>query len=203
MSVERLIDTMTEWAQQNICNLIKLKQPPVDENAPVDEGYKYTLVNPVAFPMYLPTPEKNPPNFHSPYPALCVRFAEGQDDTAKNQGGVDLQFCFCAWNPGQHGQDKLSMNPDGSWNKQTAVKYFQRNADGWRDLWQFVDIALRALESAVIIGDYTIDRATPIKYGPLTEQESIPDFYPYWFAVVSFRVAYTLQRNIPSANDFL
>ncbi len=203
MSVEKLIDTMTEWAQANICDHIKLKQPPANENAPVDEGYKYTLVNPVAFPMYVPTPEKLPPNVHSPFPSLCVRFVEGEDAAARGEGAVDVQFCFSAWNPGLHGQDTYTKSADGTWSRNDAVRSFQRNAEGWRDLWQFVDIALRAIESENIIGCYTIDRATPIKFGPLTEQESIPDFYPFWFAVLSFRVTYPLMRNIPDVQEML
>jgi hypothetical protein len=59
------------------------------------------------------------------------------------------------------------------------------------------------VESATHIGEYTIDRATPVKFGPLTEQESIPDFYPLWFAWVSFRVTYPLRRNIKEIQNLL
>ncbi len=206
MSVVHLIDTMTEWARQNVCAHILLKQPPDDMNAPEDAGYKHALVNPAAFAMYVPTSEKLPPNIHAPFPSLCVRFMTGQDEPTGNEGFVDLQFVFSAWDPGTHGKDIL--NPTGpktfkQWSGADAEAYFQRNGDGWRDAWNFVDIALRAVESITHVGEYTIDRATPIKFGPLTEQESIPDFYPYWFAWISFRVKYPLRRNIEDFQNLL
>lgn len=206
MSVVCVIDTVTEWARVNICDKILLKQPPVDLEAAEDGAYEYTRVHPVAFPMYMPTAEKNPPNFHSPYPSLCVRFMQGQDDAAAGKGAVDLQLCFSAWNPGVHGKDILVPTGDGAfkvWSEGEAEAFFQRSADGWRDAWNFADIALRAVESVTNIGGYAIDMATPIKFGPLTEQESIPDFYPYWYAWISFRVTYPLLRNNSHLKNFL
>lgn len=207
MSVVHLIDTLTEWAQANVCAHIKLKQPPADQEAATGEGYEYTLVNPTAFPMYIPTSEKLPPNIHSPYPALCVRFANGQDMPAQSEGFLDVQFCFATWNTGIHGKDILVPTEKAGefkqWSGEEAEAYFRRSADGWRDAWNFVDIALRAIESTTHIGEYTIDRAQPVKFGPLTEQESIPDLYPTWFAWVNFRVNYPLWRNIQDIEQFL
>lgn len=206
MSVVHILDTITEWAKVNICDHILLKQPPADLDAAEDGAYEYARVHPVAFPMYLPTAEKNPPNFHSPYPALCVRFAQGQDEAARGSGFVDVQFVFCAWNPGIHGEDVLiptGGNAFRVWTGEEADAFFQKAGGGWRDAWNFADIALRAVESVTNIGGYAIDRATPIKFGPLTEQEAIPDYYPHWYAWISFRVNYPLLRNISSANKFL
>lgn len=64
------------------------------------------------------------------------------------------------------------------WTGPEAEEYFDRNGDGWRDAWNFVDIALREIESRTNIAGYEIDRSTPVKFGPLTEQEAIPDFTP-------------------------
>lgn len=206
MSIVHLIDTIAEWAQVNICDHVKLKRPPKDLNAADDEGLDYQLLAPAVFPMYVPTSEKLPPNIHAPIPALCVNFATGQDDLAGGDGFVDIQFSFSCWDPGTHGKDVFNPNSDGSYDNMTAEeakRYFQRNAEGWRDAWNFVDTALRAVESVTHIGGYVIDRVTPIRYGPLAEQESIPDFYPYWFTWLSFRVNYPLVRNIPDIQNFL
>jgi hypothetical protein len=43
----------------------------------------------------------------------------------------------------------------------------------------------------------------PVKYGPLTEQEAIPDFYPFWFTWVTFQLIYPLQRNDENIQQFL
>ena len=201
MSVVHVIDTLTEWARQNICEQIKLKVPP-ENTAPDDSGYAYNLAPPAAFAMYVPTSDKLPPGSHPPFPSLCVRFVTGQDVPADGRGSIEVQFCFSAWDPGTHGEDKLSPNGDGTYSKGDGGT-FERNGDGWRDAWNFVDIALRAVESVTNIGGYTIDRAKPVKFGPLTEQEAIPDFYPMWFAWLSFTVNYPLRRNIQELQNFL
>lgn len=206
MSTVRIVDTVTEWSQMNICDQIQLKQPPMDENAPDDSGYDYKLVTPAAFPMYVPSTEKLPPNVHSPFPSLCVRLLNGDRSMASGGGGVNIQLCFSAWNPGTHGRDNFVANADGSYSRVSeaeAKKQFKRTGEGWRDVWNFVDIALRALENTTEIGGYLIDPNTPIEFGPLTEQESIPDFYPFWFAWVSFRIVHPLKRNVQDFKNFL
>ena len=194
MSVVHVIDTLTEWARQNICEQINLKVPP-ENTAPDDSGYSYNLATPAAFAMYVPTSDKLPPGSHPPFPSLCVRFVTGQDVPADGGGSVEVQFCFSAWDPGTHGEDEFLPNGDGTYRRGKGGAFW-RNGDGWRDAWNFVDIALREVESVTNIGGYTIDRAKPVKFGPLTEQEAIPDFYPMWFAWLSFTVNYPLRRNI-------
>lgn len=194
MSVVHVIDTLAEWAKQNICDKVLLKMPPANTD-PVDGEYDYELVKPSVFPMYVPTSEKLPPNIHSPFPSLCVRFMKGADEINKNSGYVDVQFCFSAWDPGTHGKDVVHPNGDGTYSRKLDSSEYERNGNGWRDVWNFVDTALRAVESVTSIGGYTIDRETLVEYGPLTEQEAIPDFYPFWFAWISFRINYPLRRN--------
>ena len=201
MSVVHMLDTLTEWARQNICEYVKLKVPP-DNEEPNDDGYAYKLATPSAFAMYVPTSDKVPPGVHAPFPSLCVRFATGQDMLAVGRGSVEVQFYLSAWDPGTHGEDELSPNGDGTYRRGNGGK-FERNGDGWRDAWNFVDIALRAVESTTNIGEYTISRESPVKFGPLTEQEAIPDFYPFWFAWISFTVSYPLRRNIEEIQDLL
>ncbi|MBP1580801.1 MAG: hypothetical protein J6A26_00190 [Oscillospiraceae bacterium] len=206
MSIVHLIDTLTDWAKTNICSQIKLKVPPSNEAA-VDAGYEYKLVTPAAFSMYIPTSDKLPPSIFSPFPSLCVGFVNGEDTPATGRGAVDVQLMFSTWDPGLHGEDWLIPTKYKEWKQwsgEDAENYFQRSGDGWRDAWNFVDIALRKLESTTNINGFVIDRASPIKFGPLNEQEAIPDLYATWFAWVSFRVTYPLtQRNIENIQDLL
>lgn len=202
MSAAHVIDTLTEWARNNICEFVKLKLAPENDEA-VDSGYVYELVTPSVFPMYVPTAEKLPPDIHSPFPSLCVRFVKGSDNLSSSQGYLDVQFCFSAWNPGLHGQDVFYPKGNNTFAKHPERTEYSRNGDGWRDVWNFVDVALRAIESVTAIGEYTIDRETPIEFGPLAEQESIPDYYPLWFAWLSFRVNYPLRRNIQDFQKYL
>lgn len=185
MSAVYMIDTITEWMRKNVCPFVRLKVPPSNEDA-IDSGYEYETANPVAFPMYVPTSEKLPPRVRSPFPSVCVGFSEGSDNMAGREGHLMVQLSFAAWNPGTHGKDQ-----------------FTRDGDGWRDVWNFVDTALRALESTSNIGGYAIDQTTPIKYGPLVENEAIPNLYPFWFAWISFRINYPLLRNNDKYQKFL
>ena len=195
MFVVNVIDTIAEWAKHNICENVTLKLPPKNLEAH-DDGYSYETVTPPVFPMYVPTSEKLPPSIPSPVPSLCVRFIKGADDMSGGKGYLDVQFCFSAWNPGTHAQDLIGFDGATSTGKQDQRNAkFERNGDGWRDVWNFVDTARRALESVTNIEGYTIDMQTPVEFGPLTEQESIPDFYPFWFAWLSFRVTFPLRRN--------
>ena len=208
MTVVRIIDTITEWVRDTICPQIKLKVPPDSETDATDQGYEYQLVNPAAFSMYVPTKEKLPPDIPSPFPSVCVRFMEGADDLGRYEGNIGIQLCFSAWDPGTHSKDILIPNPDNGlefrqWTGEEAEAYFKRNGDGWRDVWNMVDIALRELESVTNIGGLVIDRSTAVKFGPLTEQEAIADFYPFWFAWLSFSVQYPVTRNIRDVEEFL
>ena len=205
MSIVKILDDVTNWAHENICKEIELKMPPRNSD-PNDYAYEYRTVHPVAFTMYVPTEDKLPKHIPTPFPSLCVRFVTGEDDLAKMQGALGIQFLLSAWNPGTYGPDKLAMqNGDPfRWGTDTGnEKSFERNGDGWRDIWNFTDIAVKAIESTTNIAGYEIDRSVPVKFGPLTEQEAVPDYYPFWFTWVSFQLNYPLLRNIENTHEFL
>lgn len=208
MTIANILDRVTGWVEKTICPQILLKVPPADENAATDAGYQYQRVNPAAFPMYVPTKEKLPPGILSPIPSICVRFTDGADDIGKWRGGVNIQLCFSAWNPGVHGEDVVLPNPENAmepkrWTAPEAAEYFRRSGDGWRDVWNMVDVALREIESVTNIDGLVIDRGVPVKFGPLTEQEAIPDYYPFWFAWVSFTLNYPISRDVAGVSEFL
>lgn len=205
MSIVKILDDVTAWARQNICSKIELKVPPKDAE-PNDNAYEYKTANPVAFTMYVPTEDKLPKNIPTAFPSLCVRFLEGADDLSNMTGTIGIQFLLSVWNPGTYGADLLSVNRDNPFRwvvHPNAGDTFERNGDGWRDVWNFADLAIQAVESVTNISGYEIDRSIPVKYGPLTEQEAIPDFYPFWFTWVTFQLKYPLRRNIKDVQEFL
>lgn len=205
MSIVKILDDVTEWARQNICSKIELKVPPANGNAN-DYDYDYKQSSPVAFTMYVPTEDKLPKNILSAFPSLCVRFLEGETDLSKKKGTIGIQLLLSAWNPGTHGVDMITVQQDGSFNlvKGPAVdKQFERNGNGWRDIWNFTDIAVRAVESVTHISGYAIDKSIPVKFGPLTEQDAVPDYYPFWFSWVTFQLTYPLMRNTEEIQEFL
>lgn len=196
-----VIDTLTEWARKHICKEIQLKVPP-DNTAPMDAWYSYTLANPEAVPMYLPPSDKLPAGIRFATPSLCVRFLKAGDSMAKDEGYVDVQFLFSVWNPGDHGEDLYFPKEDGSYTKQDNPS-FVKGSSGWRDVWNFVDIARRALESVTSLDGLVLDKSTDIEYGPIAEQEAIVDAYPYWYSWLSFRVTYPLMRNNEELETYL
>lgn len=205
MSVVSILDDVKEWIEENVCSKILLKVPP-DDQEPNDQDYDHTLATPVAFTFYMPTKDKLPPPIRSAYPSVCVRFMEGSDNMAASNGSIGIQLCFSAWNPGIHGTDVLEPQEDGTyrrWTEPEARTFFQRYGEGWRDVWNFVDIALRAVESTTVINGHEIDTTAPVRFGPMAEQEAIPDYYPFWYAWVSFQLKYPLIRNNEEFKKYL
>lgn len=208
MAITNILDRVTKWVTDNICPEIFLKVPPDSEIDATDADYQYQRVNPVAFTMYVPTKEKLAPGIISPFPSVCVRFIEGADDIGDWKGSVGIQLCFSAWNPGVHGKDVLLPNPENGlkpcrWTGEEADAYFRRCGGGWRDVWNMTDIALRHIESVTNIDGLVIDRSVPVKFGPITEQEAIPDYYPFWFSWVSFTLQYPVLRHVEGSERFL
>lgn len=196
-----VIDTLTKWAKKNICNQIRLKVPPENDEV-MDAGYSYHLENPEAIPMYKPAGDKLPKDIRFTTPSLCVYFEKAGDSVAKNEGYVDILILFSVWDPGDHGKDVYLPNGDGTYRMQDDPD-FAKGGSGWRDVWNFVDIARRALESVTSIDGLSIDKNTDIEYGPISEQDTSIDFYPYWYSWLSFRVTYPLMRNNEDIEQYL
>lgn len=196
-----VIDDLTKWARENICNEIQLKVPP-ENTAAFDSGYSYTLDHPEAIPMYVPPDDKLPKDIRFTHPSLCVRFLKAADSVANDKGYVDIQFLFSVWDPGQHGGDVYLPKGDGTFEQQTA-NAFEKGSSGWRDVWNFVDIARRKLESTTSISGLLIDKDTDIEYGPVTEMEAIVDAYPFWYTWLTFRVTFPLRRNNQDYQKYL
>ena len=195
MSIAHMLDGITAWVQENICNGVDMKVPPEDDLAPVDEGYKYQRTTPTAFPLFVPARDKRPPAVLSPFPSVCVRFLDGEERIDVRKGSAEIQLCFSTWSPGTHKADVIGAKKN--------EKAFSRNMDGWRDAWNMVDIALREIGSSLNVGGYELDRSVPVKYGPMTEQGDIVEAYPLWFAWVSFSIHYHLLRNVEEIENEL
>ena len=175
-TVVQVIDTITEWAQAEICSKIRLKMPPEDDTESNAADYNYTQIEPTSFSLFIPTKDKLPPSVLSPIPSLCVRVIGGADDLTDNSGTINIEFALSTWSTGTHGKDIVipdKTNPlhFTEISAEEAKGYFEKNSDGWRDCWNWIDTALRVIESNGSIMGIQIDRGTPITYGPFTEQD--------------------------------
>ncbi|MGN0015511.1 MAG: hypothetical protein ACI37T_08860 [Candidatus Gastranaerophilaceae bacterium] len=159
-----VLESIQAWLKDNVCSEFKFKKPD-DENTA--NGYNYELVSPEVFLMFPPTKDVN--GNKPVVPSITVQFDERSDALIKGKNTMHIRLNFATWDPGLH-------TGDG----------FQRNIEGWRDVLNFVEATLRGLENAEFINDIRIVKELEIKNGPITEQDAIINFYPYWFSYISF-----------------
>lgn len=196
MSIVNSIEEIRDWLEAEVCPLVQLKIP--DDTA-TDASYSYHLVNPAAFSLFVPTKDRLPPKIPAPIPSVCVQLIEGEDQLIQSHREIKVRLCFSAWDPGIHAPN-LFVSCD---KNEGCSSFFQKDGGGWRDAWNFVDITLRLVENSDYIGGLRVMREQGISFGPVTEQDAIPDFYPYWFAWMEFYVEEALTRNPRSYNHLL
>lgn len=210
MTIPQCIDRVTDWINESICPNIKLKLPDDVQNG---KEYEVKAVNPTAFAMYQPGKDKLPPGVIAPFPSVVVQLLEGSDDMAAHNGRMKLQLSFTAWNPGNHAgeltratkattateSEDLDVHLGGIASEQS----FTRNAEGWRDVWNFVDRALREIENAEYLNGLRVVKELPITYGQFNQEGQISDLYPYWGAWVIFTIERGLTRTGASYSEFL
>lgn len=197
MTIVTTIDSICDWLNTKVCPNIELKKPPKDGSA-TNAKYEYELVHPHAFPLYLPTKDKLPPAVETKLPSICVQLEYGNDTTDNREMSISLGFG--AWNPGIHPDDWII--PDGTEAENADV--LSNEAEGWRDLWNFVDYTVTAIEQSTYLGENVeVVRSENIEFGPYKEQDSIVSYYPFWFAYTTFKVRSSLFRNNQSFINLL
>jgi len=191
MTITSTIDQVCAWLNENVCPKASLKKPPGDRMR-TDDGYAYERIHPHAFPLYLPTQEKLPPGVPCAFPSICVSLQEGRDGAMNRQ--MTLSLSFGAWSPGIHPEDWIG--PTGA-----ETEVFRASTEGWRELWNFVDLTVTAIESATYIGD--VEVAEGVEFGPYVVEEAVADYCPMWFAWCRFSVRSTILRNNQEVLRFL
>ena len=165
MTIIKVLEEVRTWLQNEVCENFTFKKEPAKEEA-IDSSYDFELVKPKAFLMYVPFEEK--------FPSVTIQFSDGNLNKFKESGELKLRFLFATWNPGLHDKDK-----------------FEINAEGWRDVWNFVDGTLRKLTNTNHIGDYIrIKHEDGFQFGAMSEDGNIPNFYPHWGAWLTFTIKY-------------
>lgn len=195
-----IVDTLiriAEWLNGGVCKEFKFKLPPKDLGTAVDDRYEYELVNPHAFPVFMPTRDKLPPGIISNMPSVVVQIVEGQDDILKNTRDIKINLGISCWNPGLHSKD--IFYPEGT--KPEQPEKYRSTYDGWMDAWNFADAIIRKLESQDVLGGVQI--SGNISFGSYKEQEAIVDLYPMWMAWVQFTTRSEFIRNHTDYGEFL
>lgn len=187
MTIAQCIEKVTDWLNESVCPKIKLKLPDDNQNG---KEYKVKAVTPTAFAMYQPGKDKLPPGVIAPFPSVVVQLLEGSDDMTASNGRMKLQLSFTAWNPGNHAGELTRVS--NTTTKTDPEQSFTRNAEGWKDVWNFVDRALREIENAEYLNELRVVKELPITYGQFQQEGQISDLYPYWGAWAIF----TIERGI-------
>lgn len=203
MTIVDTVETIREWLEVNVCPLVKLKLPD-DEHA--DESYPYKLVNPRAFSLFIPTTDRLPPNIAAPIPSICVSLVMGTDELINGSREIKIRLDFSAWDPGYHLPDLFFSKGGGKfvtkYNDET-LKAFQKNDQGWRDVWNFTDTTLREIESAEFFGKLRLIKEKGITFGVFSEEKATPNFYPFWFSWAEFFVESGVPRKPSKAYEDL
>lgn len=205
MTVTDILDRVTAWCQKNICDTIDLKQPPSDRRGSREKiTHEVTYVHPTAFALFIPGKDRLPPDVTAPIPSLCVQLMEGHDLPDERKRVVSVRLCLAVYNPGTQSEEiiypheETSLDIPRCYRQGEGEDYYDRNFDGWRDSWNFMDRTLRAIENNPSIADgLVVDRAEGIKYGPFQTDGTIWDYYPYWHSWVTFKLEGELVNAIP------
>lgn len=209
MNLVQAIDTVVNWLNESVCPQIELKLPDDYKN---DESYEVVMVNPTAFPLYVPGKDRVPPTAAAPIPSVCVQLMEGSDDLPRGRRTLQIRLCLACWNPGTHGD--ASFRPEDDPAAVAGISYFRttsgaeqaynRNMDGWRDSFNFADLILRAIEDAEYVGGLRLAKEKPVKYGLFVEDGNVWDYYPYWHNWISFELETGVSPKSPEAyQEFL
>ena len=195
MTVQILINDLKKWAEEKICN-IQFKRPS-DKNT--DQTYDYKLVKPAVFAMFVPTEDRLPAGVEDIFPSVCIQWTDDDERPQEHKGSAKIRLQLGLWNPGLHAEDILAdyTAKEGELAKPTPG--FTRDAEGWGDLINWIDLIKRELRNNdFICGKYRIKLEDGVQSGPASEQGTILDFYPYYFGYVEFAIEY----SNPQAKSF-
>lgn len=174
MTVINNLEVVADWLRLNVCEKLTFKKPDDDK---VGDSYKYALVHPDVHIMYAPTKDMMPKNRHVS-PSIIVQFDTQKEYAKSHNGLIYFKLGFTTWNPGIHDNGK-----------------YERNVEGWRDVWNFVECTKEAIKNTEFINHIRVRLEDGIECGPIKEQGAIADFYPYWFAYLCFTGEFGVATN--------
>lgn len=183
MVLTQTIEDIAEWIQENICSQIKLLKPDDEQ---MGRGYAPEYVHPIAFPMYIPAKDCLPPDVEQKLPAICIQLIDGNDDMTKYEETLHIRLAFAVWRPGTYRTVEITEENE---NKSTTMEFI-KGVDGWKDIWNFVERAKRIIQKNMYIKGMRVDRKEPMKFGFFTNDETMVNAYPEWYAWLSFTVRY-------------
>lgn len=178
-TVER-IEEITEWLNDNVLNIIKLKKQIKSTSKNVPDSYE--SVNPRAYSMFFPLNPNNWKNAEGSSPSVLVRFDESFTYPQSHSGMINIQLILSVYNPGNSILEEEDFQAEGNMD-------YIRSTDGWKDLHELASLIENKLIAAGEIGGMELNQEKGIKVKPYIEN-GIFNFYPNFFADMYFSLDY-------------
>lgn len=200
MTNTEIIEGLRAWIDENICSKVKLKVP-TDSSV----GTNVQLTKPAAFALFVPAKDRIPPSVAAPIPSICVQVMEAKDRMIEHKRLMKIRLAIACWNPGRQSGEifvphEAEEAPFGvAFTKGESTNSYARNLDGWKDLWNFMDVALREIENAEFFAGIRLIKEQDIEFGPFVEEGAIWDYYPYWNSWISFNIEAGLVNKTPKS----
>lgn len=205
MSVVNTLEVVRKWLDDKVCDGVLLK--PMSMDGPQDEAWKYELVKPSVFTMYVPPHEMRPPGTVATIPSIVIQPQDSRDDLVGEKRELKLRLSFTTFDPGKHGPDKLTPTDDTTFDVESMstlklgpykvgdTRSLEMNMDGWRDAYSFMDRFLRTVESSGDIAGYDLSSKDGISFGPYEYVEDGDIQFPFWACWCSLTLIEPLSRN--------
>jgi len=204
MTIIEMLDDLAKWAEDQICSKIMLKA----ETDVQDGSEKIEEVHPVAWPLYVPAQDGIWPRVGvANVPSIAVEILPpSKDDVQGDSRTVTIRFALATWNPARYQEDVFVPTGESGAGIPNMPAYtrgdpetppFAWSSDGWRDAYNFLEIALRELGNTDYIkSTIRIMHEEAMEWGPFTEPDGgpLPNFFPFWLAWCSFKVNLPITR---------
>lgn len=208
MNLVDLVQNLTDWLNEKVCPMIWLLNPDDDIQ---NEAYEKTeRVHPKAYPLFTSWAASDATLNIPGTPGIVVGVLTGRDDLKKKTRTLNIQFQLISWNPGQYGSDILYPVKDKDaligihYETRSNPQTYQRNQDGWKDSYLFMETVLRELEKQEFISGSRIKiKDGSIEYGHYRDDTGPVDLYPYWINFIRFELECGYDQPSRVYADFL
>ncbi len=189
MTVIDAITSVKRFLEQKVCPQIELLVPNKKDGKEYVERY----ANPSVFAFFEPENGRLPEGVEYTTPNITVQFTQGEDNLTTLERRVNIVLAFSTWRPGEYRTmndmelEKIDVDGQGATIefKGEIAKQFVRNEEGWKDVYNLMELTKEKIISAGKIGEFSLE-PTQIKYGPYSKDGVLIDFYPYYHLWMSF-----------------
>lgn len=164
-TITRTFDLLVEWVEKEVAPQLDYLLP---SEGHVVEGQELAYVHPAVYANFVPTDGRLQEGSYR-FPFIAVQLVNGRDGLGSTRS-LSVRIVLGIWVPGHFNNGE-----------------FADSMDGWRDLFNGLDLIVRSLQEAETVADARIDTDAGISYGFFGEEDGVViDQYPYFMGRVDF-----------------